>query len=104
MVKTTAVTWANKNIYKDFKYDHCGTKLTKRANGQDELIDAIMVNPEELEAFEKGETNFYACYCPICHQYVAKVTNLELDETEVVNKGGNIVDFMKNRKDKKKVS
>lgn len=104
MVKTTAVTWANKNIYKDFKCDHCGTKLTKRANGQDELIDAIMVNPEELEAFEKGETNFYACYCPICHQYVAKVTNLELDETEVVNKGGNIVDFMKNRKDKKKVS
>lgn len=104
MVKTTAVIWANKNIYDDFKCDKCGTKLTKKINGQYELIDAIMVNPEELRAFENGKTTFYACYCPVCHQYVAKVTNLDLHETEVVNKGGNIVDFMKNRKDKKKVS
>lgn len=104
MVKTTAVIWTNKNIYDDFKCNKCGTKLTKKINGQYELIDAIMVNPEELNAFEKGKTNFYACYCPICHQYVAKVTNLDLHESEVANKCGNIVDFMKNKANKKKVS
>lgn len=104
MVEANIVIWANKNIYENFKCDHCGTKLTKRVNGQDELIDAIMVNPEELDAFEKGETDFYACYCPTCHQYVAKVASLDLYETEVINKGGNIVDFMKNRKGKKKRS
>lgn len=62
-----------------------------------------MINPEEYYEFEKGKINSYACYCPICHQYVAKVTNLNLDKSEVVSKGGNIMDFLKDKANKKKV-
>lgn len=29
-METTAVIWAKQKIYKDFKCDKCGTKLTKK--------------------------------------------------------------------------
>lgn len=103
-METTAIIWANKEMYKDFKCDNCGTKLTKNVNGQEVPIENIMINPEEYYEFEKGKINSYACYCPICHKLVAKIANLNLDKSEVVSKGGNIVDFLKNKANKKKVS
>lgn len=103
-METTAIIWANQKIYKDFKCDNCGTKLTKKVNGQDVPIENIMINPEEYYEFKNNKINSYACFCPICHKYVARVTNLNLNENKIVSKGGNIVDFLKKEANKKKVS